>query len=76
MTYPPNFFFLMNVTYFRKKIFSFNRASRKEPKCHPPPHQGEDLKNNQMKQLNNSIWVNRKVETKLYFLSICPNKIV
>ena len=28
------------------------------------------------KQLNNSIWANRKVETKLFLLSIGPNKIV
>ena len=37
---------------------------------------GADLKNNQTtKQLNNSIWANRKVETKLYLLPIGPKKL-
>ena len=33
-----------------------------------------NLKTNE--QLNNLIWTNRKVETKLYLLPIGPNKIV
>ena len=38
---------------------------------------GADFKNNQTtKQLNNSIWANRKVETKLYLLPIGPIRIV
>ena len=38
---------------------------------------GADFKNNQTtKQLNNLIWTNRKVETKLYLLPIGPNQIV
>ena len=37
---------------------------------------GADFKNNQTtKQLNNFIWTNRKVETKLYLLPIGPNKM-
>ena len=28
-----------------------------------------------IKELNNFIWTNRKVETKLYLLPICPNRI-
>ena len=38
---------------------------------------GADFRNNQTtKQLNNFIWTNRKVETKLYLLPIGPNKII
>ena len=40
---------------------------------------GADFKNNQKtKQLNNFIWTNRNVETKLYLLPIAigPNRIV
>ena len=36
---------------------------------------GADCKNSQTtKQLNNFIWTNRKVETKLHLLHIGPNK--
>jgi len=39
--------------------------------------QGTDFKSKQTtKQLNNFIWTNRKVETKLYLLPIGPNEFV